>query len=98
MSEIMSDLQLYIVSLQVIWAYPEQFSNVVLRLGGMHILMSFVGAVGSLMGESGLAEVLNAGFSGVVKMLNGKKFPQNARAMCIIVSRVYTFIIFWVYK
>ena len=41
------------------------------------MLMSFVGAVGSLMGESGLAEVMNVGFSGVAKMLNGKKFPQN---------------------
>ena len=51
------DQQLYRVSLQVIWAYPEQFSNVVLRLGGMHMLMSFVGAVGSLMEESVLVEL-----------------------------------------
>ena len=29
----------------------------------MYMLMSFVGAVGSLIGESGLAEVMNAGFS-----------------------------------
>ena len=35
-------LQLYRISLQVIWAYPEQFSNVVLCLGGMHMLMRFV--------------------------------------------------------
>ena len=81
------DQQLYRVSLQVIWAYPEQFSNVVLRLGGMHMLMSFVGAVGSLMKESGLVEV-NTGFSGVAKMLNGKKFPQNIRALRIIVEEL----------
>ena len=56
------DQQLYRVSFQVIWVYPEQFSNVVLRLGGMHMLMSFVSAVGSQMGESGLAEVMNAGY------------------------------------
>ena len=56
------DQQLYRVSLLVIWAYPEQFSNVVLRLGGMHMLMSFVGAVGSLMGESGLAQVMDPRF------------------------------------
>ena len=42
------DQQLYGVSLQVIWAYPEQFSSVVLRLGGMHMHMSFVGAVRSM--------------------------------------------------
>ena len=82
------DQQLYRLSLQVIWAYPEQFSNVVLRLGGMHMLMSFVGAVGSLMEESGQVEVMNAGFSGVAKMLNGKKFPQNVRALRIIVEEL----------
>ena len=82
------DQQLYRVSLQVILAYPEQFSNVILRLGGMHMLMSFVGAVGSLMEESGLVEVMNAGFSGVEKMLNGKKFPQNVRALRIIVDEI----------
>ena len=47
------DQQLYRVSLQVIWAYPEQFSNVVLRLGGMHMFMRFVCAVGCLMGNVG---------------------------------------------
>ena len=41
------------------------------------MLMRFVGAVGSLMGESRLAEVMNAGLSGAAKMLNGKNFPQN---------------------
>ena len=82
------DQQLYRVSRQVIWAYPEQFSNVVLRLGGMHMLMSFVGVVGSLMEESGLVEVMNTGFSGVAKMLNWKKFPQNVRALRIIVEEL----------
>ena len=51
------------------------------------MLMSFVGAVGSLMEESGLVEV-NTGFSGVAKMLNGKKFPQNIRALRIIVEEL----------
>ena len=82
------DQQLYRVSLQIIWAYPEQFSNVILRLGGMHMLMSFVGAVGSLMDESGQVEVTNAGFSGVAKMLNGKKFQLNVRALRIIVEEL----------
>ena len=52
------------------------------------MLMSFVGAVGSLMEESGLLEVMIAGFSGVAKMLNGKKFPQNVRALRIIVEEL----------
>lgn len=62
---------------QVIWSYPDQFSNVILRLGGMHLLMSFVGAVGTHMADSGLSEILSTAFAGVPKLLNGKKFPQN---------------------
>ena len=50
------------------------------------MLMTLVGAV--LMGESGLAEVMNAGFSGVAKMLIGKKFPQNVRALHIIIEEL----------
>ena len=50
--------------------------------------MSFVCAVGSLTGEKGLAEVMNTGFSGIAKMLNGKKFPQNVRVLCIIVEEL----------
>ena len=42
-----ADLQLYRVAVNILWAYPEQFDNVVLRLGGMHTLMSFIGSIGS---------------------------------------------------
>ena len=45
------------------------------------MLMSFVGAIGSLMTETGLSEVLKSVFGGVEKMLTGKKFPMNMRAM-----------------
>ncbi len=38
------DLQLYRVALNVIWTYPDRFANVIMRLGGMHALMSFVGS------------------------------------------------------
>jgi len=40
------DQQLYRVAVQVLWAHPEKFSEMYLRLGGMHALMSFVGAIG----------------------------------------------------
>ena len=45
------DQQLYRVSLQILWTYPEQFEHVVLRLGGMHMLMSFVGGSWKLNGR-----------------------------------------------
>ena len=40
------------------------------------------------MAESGLAEVMNEAFSGVAKMLSGKKFPQNVRALRIVVEEL----------
>ena len=46
-------------------------------------MVSFVGAVGTLMAESGLAEILASVFGGVGKMLIGKKFPMNMRATCM---------------
>ena len=47
----------------------------------MHFLMRYVGAVGVLMAGSGLEELMKAAFGGVMKMLTGKNFPQNTRAL-----------------
>lgn len=47
---ITADLQLYRIA--VTWAYPERFVDVILRLGGLHTLMSSVGSVGMLMASN----------------------------------------------
>ena len=60
----------------------------VLRLGGMHLLMSFVGCVGTLMANSGLEELLGSAFAGVPKMLAGKNFPMNVRALRMVVEEL----------
>ena len=57
-----ADLQLYRVAVNILWAYPEQFGNVVLRLGRLHTLMSLIGSIGSLMAESGLYKLLDSTF------------------------------------
>ena len=69
------------------------FKDMHLRLGGMHALMSFVGAIGSLMAGSGLSDVLSGVFGGVPKMLSGKKLPQNVRALRMITEVVLHIII-----
>ena len=83
-----ADLQFYRVAVNIMWAYPEQFDNVVLRLGGMHTQMSFIESICSLMAESGLYELLNSTFAGVQKMMTGKKFPQNMRALRIVAEEL----------
>ena len=75
------DLKLYRVALHVIWAYSDMFPIIIMQLGGIHSLMSCVGSIGTLVAESGLAEVMSAVFGVVPKMLTGKKFPQNVRVV-----------------
>ena len=43
------DMQLYMTAQQIKWWDKERFKCVVLRPGSMHILMSFLGCIGSLM-------------------------------------------------
>ena len=83
-----ADLQLYRVAVNILWAYPEQFDNVVLLLGGMHTQVSFIKSIGSLMAESGLYVLLDTTFAGVQKMMTGKKFPQNMRALRIVAEKL----------
>ena len=47
--------------------------------------MSFVGAVGKLMKNSVLDLLMKSAFAGVEKMLIGKYFPMNVRALRIVV-------------
>lgn len=83
-----ADQQLYRVMINVLWVHPELFPNFYPRLGGMHMLMSFVGCVGALMANSGLEELMKAAFGGVTRMLTGKTFPQNVRALRIVCEEV----------
>ena len=48
----------------VTWVYPELFLSFIPRLGGMHMLMSFVSCVGTFMANSGLEDVLESAFGG----------------------------------
>ena len=52
------------------------------------MLMSFIGAVGNLMKETGLADIMSSAFAGVNKMLIGKKFPMCMRALRMVVEVV----------
>ena len=83
-----NDQQLYRIVVHITWVYESQFINFIPRLGGMHTLMNFVGAVGTLMTDSGLEDILQTAFGGVAKMLSGKKFPQNIRALRLVVEEL----------
>ena len=82
------DQQLYRYAVEIQWACPDLFppSSFLIRLGGMHMLMSFIGAIGNLMTETGLADIMSSTLSGVHKMLQGKKFPMCMRALRMLVE------------
>ena len=50
--------------------------------------MSFVGCIGNLMAGSGLEDILGSAFGGVPKMLTGKNFPNNVRALRMVVEEI----------
>ena len=81
------DEQLYRISLFVLFDQPDLFKNFFLRLGGMHLIMSYVGSIGTLMSGSGLEKILERIFGGVQKTL-GKKFPENVRALRLLTEEL----------
>ena len=82
------DQQLYRVTIDIIWDDPVRWKHFYPRIGGMHWLMSFVGAVGKLMKNSVLDLLMKSASAGVEKMLIGKKFPMNVRALRIVVIKL----------
>ena len=52
------------------------------------MLMSFVGSIGTLMAETGLAQILESVFGGVEKMLTEKKFPMNMRDIRMVAEEL----------
>lgn len=54
-----ADLQHYRIALHLQWENPIQLGNIHLRLGGMHLLMSYCGSIGTLMADTGIVEILS---------------------------------------
>ena len=82
------DLQIYRVATQITWDDPERFSRFFLRLGGMHLLMSFVGCLGNLLEDSGFEDVIAEAFTSSKQIMAGKKFPECIRAFRMVAEEV----------
>ena len=79
------DQQLYKIVLDVIWSDTLRWNHMIPRLRGVHWLISFMGCTGALMENSGLVPWLECASAGISKMLAGKNFPINVRALRFIV-------------
>lgn len=82
------DQPLWWKALLIIESEPEgsDLSNIVLRLGGFHTEMSFVGSIGHLMADTGLQEVMELVYAAnaVVYMMTGKAIARAVRAHLLI--------------
>jgi hypothetical protein len=82
------DQPLWWKALQVIESQPEDspFHSVVLRLGGFHTQMSFIGSIGHLMAGSGLQELLETIYANntVTHMLTGKAVQRAVRGLFLV--------------
>ena len=55
---VMQDLFIYQLAQEVKIKYPDDFKNVILRMGGFHLLLNYLKAVGKMMESSGLKEII----------------------------------------
>ena len=80
------DQQLYKVTIDIMFNQPSYFEKVVPILGPMHNAMAFIHAICILM--IGIKPLLASTFGSVDKMMSGKKYPQNFRALRMIAEEV----------
>jgi len=78
------DQPLYLKARDILASRPADpaLSNVVLRLGGFHLLMSFMGAIGYIMQGSGLTELFNTIYASnaIEKIMSGHAYARAVRA------------------
>ena len=82
------DQPLWWKALMIIKSEPmvSDLRGIILRLGGFHTEMSFLGCIGHLMASSGLQEMLELIYApnAVVHMLSGKAIARALRAHFIV--------------
>ena len=75
------DQPLYQKASEIVAASPTNLGNVTVRLGGFHLLISFMGAVGNIMAGSGLEELWSKSYApSSVYMVSGHAYSQALRA------------------
>ena len=91
------DQPLYWKALTIILSQPTDnaLKDVVLRLGGFHMEMSFLGSIGNLMAGSGLQEVLQVVYASntVNHMLSGKAVSRALRGHLLVDAALHTILL-----
>ncbi|WAR13570.1 hypothetical protein MAR_027750 [Mya arenaria] len=91
------DQPLYWKAVQMVMNEPENstIKAMVIRLGGFHIQMSFLGCIGHLMQNSGLQELIETVYAPntVTHMLSGKAVSRAVRGHILVDSALKSFLV-----
>lgn len=91
------DLPLYMKALEItLSSTPSSpLQNIVVRLGGFHLIMSFLGAIGSIMAGSGLQELISVVYSenSTKHILSGHAYARAIRAHFLIATALCNMIL-----
>lgn len=90
------DQPLFLKASEIVSAAEENsdVSKIIVRLGGFHLLMSFMGSVGLIMEESGLESLWETvyGSNTVQNMINGHAYARCIRAYTLTASAIFSVI------
>ena len=90
------DQPLWWKALSIIESEPANSDsrNIILRLGGFHTLMSFLGCIGRIMSGSGIQCLLEQIYASntVVHMLSGKAYDRAVRGHLLVAAALNTII------
>lgn len=80
------DQPLYIKSRDIVEASIFDEVHMVVRLGGFHLLMSYMGCIGQIMAGSGINDILSITYAegSVEKILSGHSYARAVRAHIIL--------------
>lgn len=72
----------------------SELSKVIIRLGGFHLLISFLGSIGYIMAGSGLKEILGVIYApnSVDKILNGHAYSRAVRGHILLYLALSTIV------
>lgn len=91
------DQPLWWKAFSIIHAEPtgSDLKSIIVRLGGLHLQMSFLGCIGDLMAGSGLEEVLGKVYANnaVKHMLSGKAIARAMRGHFLVNAALNTVLV-----
>ena len=88
------DLSLLSKALDVVWSRPEELNGVIPCMGGMHILISGIAAVGNIYGDAGIRNLLHESGEYACgtthQMLAGKDFDRGVAGLNLVDEVLHT--------